>query len=55
MEACWAQNAAERPSFEVIARRIKAMQRWRKLIGKMQRVGNAARNIQHASHGRSKR
>ena len=38
MEACWAQDAAERPSFEVIARRIKAMQQWRKVISKMRHV-----------------
>jgi len=43
MEACWAQDPAERPTFEVIARRIKAMQRWRKLIGRLQHAGETAR------------
>ena len=46
MEACWAQDPSERPSFESIARRIKAMQRWRKLIGKLRHAGEAA----HRSH-----
>jgi hypothetical protein len=31
MRDCWSQQAADRPCFEVIARRLKAMQRWRKL------------------------
>lgn len=45
MEECWAQEASERPCFEVIARRLKAMQRWRKLKLRMHRVGETARRV----------
>jgi hypothetical protein len=46
MRDCWAQDAAQRPSFEVIARRLKAMQRWRMLIARhatLQRAASAVR------------
>lgn len=36
MEECWAQDPSQRPSFEVIARRLKAMQRWRRIINRLQ-------------------
>lgn len=36
MESCWSQDAAERPSFEAIAGRLKAMQRWRMVINRLQ-------------------
>ena len=42
MQECWAQDAAARPTFEVIARRIQAMQRWRKVISKMRPASDAA-------------
>jgi len=36
MEECWHQDPNLRPSFEVIARRLKAMQRWRRVINELQ-------------------
>jgi hypothetical protein len=48
MEECWSQEAADRPCFEVIARRLKAMQRWRKLKVRLSHVGETARRI-HSS------
>lgn len=41
MQECWAQDAAQRPSFEAIARRLKAMQRWRMVIGSLRPISEA--------------
>jgi hypothetical protein len=46
MQDCWSQEPAERPSFEAIARRIKALQRWRKLSCRLEHVGAAAQRTQ---------
>lgn len=42
MQDCWSHEPSARPSFEAIARRIKAMQRWRKVISNLQPVDAAA-------------
>lgn len=49
MKECWAHNPAQRPSFEVIARRLKAMQRWRKIISKHSTLHRAASALRHSS------
>lgn len=49
---CWAQDSVQRPSFEVIARRLKAMQRWRMLISRHSTLQRAVSAIKH-SHSSS--
>lgn len=38
MQECWAQDPAQRPTFESIARRLKAMQRWRMVLSRHQKL-----------------
>jgi hypothetical protein len=49
MQECWAHDPAARPSFEVIARRLKAMQRWRKIISKHSALHRAASALRQSS------
>lgn len=49
MEECWAHDPKQRPSFEVIARRLKAMQRWRKIISKHSALHRAASALRQSS------
>lgn len=49
MQECWAHDPAARPSFEVIARRLKAMQRWRKIISKHSTLHRAASALRQSS------
>jgi len=49
MKECWAHDPAERPSFEVIARRLKAMQRWRTIISKHSTLHRAASAVRQSS------
>jgi hypothetical protein len=49
MQECWAHDPAARPSFEVIARRLKAMQRWRKIISKHSALHRAASALRQNS------
>lgn len=49
MKECWAHDHAARPSFEVIARRLKAMQRWRKIISKHSTLHRAASHLRQSS------
>jgi hypothetical protein len=53
MKECWAHDPAQRPSFEVIARRLKAMQRWRKIISKHSTLHRAANALRHSSSSSS--
>jgi hypothetical protein len=53
MKECWAHDPKQRPSFEVIARRLKAMQRWRKIISKHSTLHRAASALRQSSSSSS--
>lgn len=53
MKECWAHDLAQRPSFEVIARRLKAMQRWRTIISKHSTLHRAASALRQSSSSSS--